>query len=700
MTQVKIKQIEGFETLDTSSFTQADDGKLFYYDNETGKFITDDTVTHGTVIINCKKSTAGTIQKGTPVYLVGFDNDIHTVEAADASDSNKMPVIGIAAEDLDNTNSRHVTTFGKVVGVDTSSYIIGTNLYIGVTAGEFSSTRPTGANTQIQRIAKVLKSDAISGQILVYNTARTAGLPNLGTDKLWIGDANGIPQEVDKSTIGGGISDGDKGDITVSSSGSTWTIDNSVITLAKMADVDTGTLFYRKTSGTGAPEIQTLATLKTDLGLTGTNSGDQTITLTSDVTGSGTGSFTTTISNDVVTNAKLANMPQTTIKGRANGSGTGDPIDLNASQVLEIIKTADGSGSGLDADLLDGLHASSFSLSGHTHSSSDITNLSHFATVYDSATLLTALADTNIETILIADNILISTATSLTINSNNTKLIFGNQIEFRSTGLPWDTVNITWNDTTVTDDTLIKSEIFFSTISSFIVNNSQGFNMKNVLTSDNISFVKNTGQDIKYEKGNLISGDAIQEYWDNTFIISNDAVTNSKLANMTQATIKGRANGAGTGDPQDLTALQVLDIVKTVDGTGSGLDADLLDGVQGANYLQKTSNFLSKTITIESPTATEDITIFRTDVAITVQEVIAVSTGTSPSTTYSLRHHTDRNNTGNLLTTLAATTSTTTGNTATLSDATIPADSWVWLETTAASGTNVKLTIDIRYTID
>jgi len=43
-----------------------------------------------------------------------------------------------------------------------------------------------------------------------------------------------------------------------------------------MADVATGTVFYRKTAGTGAPEVQTLATLKTDLGLTGTNSGDQT----------------------------------------------------------------------------------------------------------------------------------------------------------------------------------------------------------------------------------------------------------------------------------------------------------------------------------------------------------------------------------------------------------------------------------------
>jgi hypothetical protein len=49
------------------------------------------------------------------------------------------------------------------------------------------------------------------------------------------------------------------------------------VTLAKQANVATGTVFYRKTSGTGAPEVQTLATLKSDLGLTGTNSGDQSI---------------------------------------------------------------------------------------------------------------------------------------------------------------------------------------------------------------------------------------------------------------------------------------------------------------------------------------------------------------------------------------------------------------------------------------
>tara|TARA_Y100000004_G_scaffold32618_1_gene34349 strand:+ start:22 stop:399 length:378 start_codon:yes stop_codon:yes gene_type:complete len=107
-----------------------------------------------------------------------------------------------------------------------------------------------------------------------------------------------------------------------------------------------------------------------------------------------------------------------------------------------------------------------------------------------------------------------------------------------------------------------------------------------------------------------------------------------------------------------------------------------------------------KTFTLQEPTATDDITIFRTDVDITVQEVIACSTGTSPSTTYQLKHHTDRSNAGNNLTNSLTTTSNTTGNIATLDDATIPANSWVWIETSAASGTNVYLSIDIRYTED
>jgi hypothetical protein len=47
---------------------------------------------------------------------------------------------------------------------------------------------------------------------------------------------------------------------------------------------------------------------------------------------------------------------------------------------------------------------------------------------------------------------------------------------------------------------------------------------------------------------------------------------------MAQATIKGRASGAGTGAPTDLTAAQVVAIITSADGSGSGLDADTLRG--------------------------------------------------------------------------------------------------------------------------
>ena len=58
-----------------------------------------------------------------------------------------------------------------------------------------------------------------------------------------------------------------------------------------------------------------------------------------DVTVSGTGTVLT-VDNDVVTNAKAANMAEATIKGRADGAGTGDPTDLTPDQVSTILDGA------------------------------------------------------------------------------------------------------------------------------------------------------------------------------------------------------------------------------------------------------------------------------------------------------------------------------------------------------------------------
>lgn len=86
-------------------------------------------------------------------------------------------------------------------------------------------------------------------------------------------------------------------------------------------------------SKSSAWAARTVAQVKTDLGLTGTNSGDQTITLTGDVTGSGTGSFAATVANDAVTYAKMQNVSATDmLLGRATaGAGDVEEIALTAA---------------------------------------------------------------------------------------------------------------------------------------------------------------------------------------------------------------------------------------------------------------------------------------------------------------------------------------------------------------------------------
>ena len=143
-----------------------------------------------------------------------------------------------------------------------------------------------GNNTGVSA-APIALSVAQVKTLLAIAAGDVSGLATVAT--------SGSAADLSTGTLPAGRMPAHTGDVTSSAGSVALTIASGAVTLAKQANMATASLVYRKTAGTGAPEVNTLATLKADLGLTGTNSGDQTITLTSDVTGSGTGSFATTL---------------------------------------------------------------------------------------------------------------------------------------------------------------------------------------------------------------------------------------------------------------------------------------------------------------------------------------------------------------------------------------------------------------------
>lgn len=109
-----------------------------------------------------------------------------------------------------------------------------------------------------------------------------------------------------------------------------------------------------------------------------------------------------------------------------------------------------------------------------------------------------------------------------------------------------------------------------------------------------------------------------------------------------------------------------------------------------------------KGATIETPGSSENVTLFYTRKAITIREVADVVRGTSPSVTWQIKYATTRDSGSptDLFSASRTTTSTSGATTTTFNDATIGAGNWIWLVTSATSGTNDELSVQLTYTID
>lgn len=289
---------------DVSGPASATDNAIARYDGTTGKIIQNSTVT---VSDTGDIATSGTVDgrdlsvDGAKLDGIESGAEVNNISDANATDLTDAGDTTLHFHSSDRNRANHT-------GTQTASTISDFDT-------EVSNNTDVAANTAARHAAVTLAGEdflSLTGQQVTANPIDLDNLSATGTptattflrgDNTWatpagsgdvVGPASAVNNRVvffdgttgklikDSGLTLSGSNTGDQtitltSDVTGSGTGSfATTIANNAVTLAKMADVATGTVFYRKTAGTGDPEVQTLATLKTDLGLTGTNSGDQT----------------------------------------------------------------------------------------------------------------------------------------------------------------------------------------------------------------------------------------------------------------------------------------------------------------------------------------------------------------------------------------------------------------------------------------
>jgi hypothetical protein len=182
----------------TSSFdaatlvTEADD--ISDNDNDTTiptSAAVKDYADHAESILKCVNASGGTLNAGEAVYLSGHTGTQIQVDKADNTDAAKMPAIGIVKTSASNNAAVDIVTHGKLIGIDTSTpaYSVGDELYING-SGALTDVVPTGESSLIQKMAKVVRVHASSGEIYIMGAGRSNAVPNLNSAKIFLGNAS------------------------------------------------------------------------------------------------------------------------------------------------------------------------------------------------------------------------------------------------------------------------------------------------------------------------------------------------------------------------------------------------------------------------------------------------------------------------------------------------------------------------------
>lgn len=239
------------------------------------------------------------------------------------------------------------------------------------------------------------------------------------------------------------------------------------------------------------------------------------------------------LTDNAITNAKLRDSAALSVIGRSANS-TGDPADIAGTdgQILRVSGTALGFGSVLAASISDFTEAAQDAVGGAFVDSSRID-----FTYSDVANTITAdIVLASVDTAYLTDN----AVTNAKIRDSVALSVIGRSAN--STGDPGDIAGADGQILRVSGTALGFGSVLSTSVSDF--NEAAQDAVGGILTdSSRIDFTYS-------DAGNTITADIITA-----------SVANSFLANMAQSTIKGRAEGAGTGVPTDLTPTQVASII-------------------------------------------------------------------------------------------------------------------------------------------